>query len=286
MGIFTHEEIEQLYAPFPLEAHKIREGGKAGNQIQWFVYLDRVAVQRRLDTLFPGEWEFVVISADVENEAEVATVYAGIVIRGLRRDSNGTGKPRRSAKSEDEGIDENTTKGALTDAFRRAASMWGLGLYLYDGPKLFTDTYDWKTHGQKSQRETQAKRDFAEWYHGQFGGQPVEQNAPQSRQQAQDAPQPQQQTQSSAPRGKNPYTRQQAQNSANQAGWELNDQSEGILIMRVKKALPNEAPPHVVNAVRKMRADGEFAGCATFADAVALAIAHFEPGKPDMNAAF
>ena len=167
MAKFSKEEIDALYAPFALADHSIREGhkNKAKTKIQWFVYADRVAVQQRLDQLFPGEWEFAPIAQHHEDNA--VTITAELIIRSVRRGFNGGNSPNHT--SEDR---VDTIKGAMTDTFRRVASMWGIGLYLYNGPTIWTDAYEEKNWQQKQQRENEAKRQFADWYRQQFGGAP------------------------------------------------------------------------------------------------------------------
>lgn len=282
----TPQEVEQLYAPFPLEVHSIREGHKTSTgKIQWFVYLDRMAIQRRLDELFPGEWEAIYLGNSTDDE--VTTVYMSIVIRGLRRDFNGTGKPRRSKSSDEEGIDENSPKSAATDAFRRAASLWGLGAYMWEMPAIYTAGYTPGKWDEKDAREKEAKQKLATWYQNEFGSQQSGAAPRQTPQKPQGATQPAAPAQSGTKARKSPYGDAQPKapgNSANQAGWELNDASEGVLILQVKNALPNENGKHVFDEVKKMRAANKFANCATFADAVALAIADFD--KPNMDVAF
>lgn len=168
---FTPDEIAALYAPFPIEEHNIREGSRnrAKTKIQWFVYADRVAVQKRLDVLFPGEWEFNPLRE--HRDDKYMSVVAEIVIRGVRRGYNGGGSLNYSGDT----FDEDTEKGAMTDTFRRVASLWGIGLYLYDGPQIWTDAYpdgDWNA---KRAIEADAKRQFADWYGQRYGQSLIEQ---------------------------------------------------------------------------------------------------------------
>ena len=165
MGKFTAEEIAALYAPVDLKDHSIREGSKSKTgKIQWFVYADRVAVQKRLDELFPGEWEFNPLR---EHRGQgYMSVVAEIVIRDVRRGYNGGGSLNYSGDT----FDEDTEKGAMTDTFRRCASMWGIGLYLYDGPEILTAPYakgDWNA---RDAAEAEAKRQFAKWYAQRYEG--------------------------------------------------------------------------------------------------------------------
>lgn len=167
---FTPDEIAALYAPFPLEEHNIREGSRnrAKTKIQWFVYADRVAVQKRLDALFPGEWEFNPLRE--HRDDKYMSVVAEIVIRGVRRGYNGGGSLNYSGDT----FDEDTEKGAMTDTFRRVASLWGIGLYLYDGPQIWTDAYpdgDWNA---KRAIEADAKRQFTDWYASRYSAAPVD----------------------------------------------------------------------------------------------------------------
>ncbi len=158
---FTTDEISRMYAPFQIADHSIREGNRtSGGKIQWFVYLERGAIQRRLEEIFPFQWGVIPTEA-TEHADKSFSANAVITIRGLARGSNG-------AQSEMHG--EHTPKGAVTDAFRRAASMWGVGLYLYDNPaKIYTDGYtkgDWDT---KKLREKEALEKFSQWHKRRFG---------------------------------------------------------------------------------------------------------------------
>lgn len=164
MTTFTKEEIDALYAPFPIEAHTTREGhkNKAGTKIQWFTYLDRAAVQRRLETLFPGEWSIDII--ETHRESDYVTVSLKMTIRGISRSCNGG----QSLKFDKDTIDEDKEKGAWTEAFRRVASVWGIGLYLYEMDfAIWTDSYESGNWDQQKQRTNEAKSKFADWYNKQ-----------------------------------------------------------------------------------------------------------------------
>lgn len=175
---FTQEEIDALYAPFPLEAHTTREGHKnrAGTKIQWFSYVDRAAVQRRLEKLFPGEWSIDIL--ETHRESDYVTVSLRLTIRGISRSCNGG----QSLKFDKDTIDEDKEKGAWTEAFRRAASVWGIGLYLYEMDyAIWTDSYESGNWDQQRQRENDAKSKFAQWYSRQFspnGSHPTPPTAP------------------------------------------------------------------------------------------------------------
>lgn len=150
----------ELYKRFGLDEHEIREGGKSkSGKIQWFIYVNREPIQARLDTLFFMAWNLEYF------DRHIGTDYVGvtcaITINGVTRQySGGQGLNGTSSVSED------TIKGAYTDAFKRAASMWGMGLYLQNAPQIWTEGYekgDWKG---KEQRENEAWAKFVAWYEG------------------------------------------------------------------------------------------------------------------------
>jgi hypothetical protein len=157
--IFTQEEIAQLYAPFPLRAHSIREGykNKAKTRVRWFVYLDRIAIQRRLDELFPGQWEFSV--QEIHRAAKHVNITATLTIRGVSRSFNGGQSDNGNSNDP-----ENLEKGAMTDTFRRCASLWGFGAYINDGVDIYTAGYEENNWSERDKRETEAKRMFQAWY--------------------------------------------------------------------------------------------------------------------------
>lgn len=171
--MLTPQEVKSLYAPFPIDVHETREGHSiyGGKKIVWFTYLDRAAIQRRLDRLFPGEWS--VSYSDPIIIQKSVYVTCTITIRGLPRSYSGGAEPGFDSESS-----VNIFKGAYTDAFRRAGSIWGLGLYLQNVGQIATDTYktpkgdgqrgydtDWK---KKSAVEQEAKNTFASWYSQNF----------------------------------------------------------------------------------------------------------------------
>jgi hypothetical protein len=171
MPKITQDELNRLKAPFPLKDHSIREGNKVrgGKGIQWFVYANKMAVQNRLDEVFPGEWECSAPVIVTMGNSVCASI--GITIRGLTRGDTG---------EDSNGMEK--AKGAATDAFRRAAAKWGISQYLYEMDfKIYTDAYpdkDWDAQ-DKAQKDAFAK--FEQWYNRQFGTQPPRQTPPQSQ---------------------------------------------------------------------------------------------------------
>jgi hypothetical protein len=191
MSTFTIKELQSLRAPFPLEAHTIREGfkDKSGGKIRWFVYIERQAVQDRLDEVFPGEWEttepklyfsqtqYTRQDGTIEIVPFVSAVV-GITIRGITRWDGG----------DSEG--DESTKGALTNGFRRAAAYgWGIARYLYDmGEPIKTSSYTRGNWTEYDNVRDAAWKQFTTWYNRQFSGMP-QNDTPQAQKQAQSAKQ-------------------------------------------------------------------------------------------------
>lgn len=159
------DNVMALKTFFPLAAHEIRRGGGYGDKTQWFVYVQRQRIIDRLDELFPMQWSNCIERVLVEPQRDkkglvynLVTVTCSIIIDGIKREYNGsaTDNPVFDGKGNERTIvtydGENTEKSAATDAFKRAASQWGIGLYLWDCPVI------------QAPDENAAKRIFANWY--------------------------------------------------------------------------------------------------------------------------
>ncbi|MHC5062181.1 MAG: Rad52/Rad22 family DNA repair protein [Planctomycetota bacterium] len=159
------ELVKELYKPFDLDDHEIRVGSTK-NKAQWFVYVRREAITARLDRLFPLDWSSEIINVTQHNS--YATAIMRLTISGMARENNGS----------QSGNTENSEKGAVTDAFKRVASAFGLGLYLQSTPQLWTNggfaTKDnsgkWRTdYKEQNRQEKEAFNKFAQWHKSQYG---------------------------------------------------------------------------------------------------------------------
>lgn len=135
MTQFTEAERDSLYSLFRLDEHEIREGStsKDKKKIQFFTYIRREAIQKRLDTSFFGEWELYFLDPALPcvYHKDHVDCSMGLAIRGVRREFNGF----------QSGTGEMGAKGAATDALKRVASLWGIGLYLQDSPQIWVENY-------------------------------------------------------------------------------------------------------------------------------------------------
>lgn len=91
-------------------------------------YIDARDVMRRLDDVFGMQWECHYTHADKKTICEIRVLVDGVWISR----ANGAGDS-----------DIEAEKGAISDAFKRAAVMFGIGRYLYDLPNVWVECDEW-----------------------------------------------------------------------------------------------------------------------------------------------
>jgi hypothetical protein len=125
----TNENLTRLRQPFPSSDIKWRVGRWNSEALrgQALPYLDARSIQSRLDDIVGAEnWQVEYKSSPLPNGL---ICRLGILVGdtwvfkedGAQLDAVNSGNNREIA-----------IKGAYTDAFKRAAVMWGIGRYLYD----------------------------------------------------------------------------------------------------------------------------------------------------------
>lgn len=130
-------DFDALAAPFPPEKVSWRIGQMQKNVPQGqqakgkaLAYLDARDVMNRLDDVCgPGGWQNRYSHAEHKTVCEI-----GILVNGdwvWKADGAGDS-------------DIEAQKGALSDAFKRAAVRWGIGRYLYDIPSPWVAVNQWK----------------------------------------------------------------------------------------------------------------------------------------------
>lgn len=155
------QDRNRLYALFALGEHEIREGGKnfAKTKIQWFVYLRRETIQARLDDIFFMRWQLFYHTPLLQ--PKFYSITACLSIDGVMREYDGGQRVKGTGE-----MTEDTIKGAHTDAFRRAASMWGIGAYLQGVPPIWTAAYEERNWDEKTMRAKEAFAQFRTWFLG------------------------------------------------------------------------------------------------------------------------
>lgn len=121
------EQLKKLTAPFPKEALKSREGGR-GKQL---TYVAGHTVIHRLNDCTGNNWNLEILSVTSEQiqvrdkPAEQVRAHVRLTIPGLGSREH-VGVQILSA-----GGGEDLYKGAITDALKKSATLFGVGLELY-----------------------------------------------------------------------------------------------------------------------------------------------------------
>jgi hypothetical protein len=119
----TTEQMTALAAPFPAHDVNWRPAGKGGanQRSQVVAYVDARAVQDRLDqVLGPLGWSFDWTPVHVDDKGDVTIAKGTLTVDGVSKSDVGTASTYEPSK------------GAVSDALKRAAVLWGIGRYLYE----------------------------------------------------------------------------------------------------------------------------------------------------------
>jgi len=135
----TAEDIKLLFAEFPQEAISWRAQSvtKDGEKAMALAYIDARDVMDRLDSVVgAGDWQ-----CEYPHAAQKTVCRIGIKV-----DNEWIWKSNGAGDS-----DIEAEKGALSDAFKRAAVLWGIGRYLYDleSPWVPCEAYEQEWQGKK-----------------------------------------------------------------------------------------------------------------------------------------
>lgn len=117
-------DLDKLTRPFPDHAIQTRQGG--GNAS--FKYVEGHTVIHRLNDATGNCWDFDVVrldSLDLGNGSRLLTAQCRLTIPGLGSREH-IGVQKVSDRS-----GEDLAKGAITDALKKAATLFGIGLELY-----------------------------------------------------------------------------------------------------------------------------------------------------------
>jgi len=118
-------KLELLEHPFSPEQIKQR----AGNFGQTLSYIEGWAVIQRLNQAFDGHWSFHVESYEVQ-ESEVI-VLGNLIAAGITKTQFGSSTITRAKNSGDIISLADDLKAAATDALKKCATLFGVGLHLY-----------------------------------------------------------------------------------------------------------------------------------------------------------
>lgn len=135
----SNEIYEKLKRPFKASKIRWRAGAVSYHDPQTkkkpkaaiaLAYIDARDVMERLDEVFGlGGWQCRYSHAENKTICEISVLIDGTWITR----ANGAGDS-----------DIEAEKGAISDAFKRAAVLFGIGRYLYDLPNEWVEVDDWK----------------------------------------------------------------------------------------------------------------------------------------------
>ncbi len=145
MSTSIADALRVLSEPFSPDAVKMRSGG-GGKRLS---YVEAHTVIRRLNRLheFGLTWDWVVTHEDVKKvgEGEELMVVRGVLTIPGMGSREGYGVQRISARG-----GEDLVKGASSDALKKAATLFGVGLELY-GPDYEEDQEKPRQQAQRPQ---------------------------------------------------------------------------------------------------------------------------------------
>lgn len=123
--------IQRLKRPFPVRQISWRVGATSKDKSKGIAlaYIDARDVMRRLDDVFGTGWQ-----CTYSHAADKTICAIGCKVDGewIWR-SGGAGD-----------TDIEAEKGAISDAFKRAAVLWGIGQYLYELPNVWCEIDEYK----------------------------------------------------------------------------------------------------------------------------------------------
>ena len=119
----TREQLEQLRKPFPAKSISFKcqtKPNEKGNSLV-VAYIDARDVMDRLDDVVGPDW-----GDRYEKSGTAKGLVCYLTVAGVTRADVG-----------DDDNDNEATKSAYSDAFKRAAVKFGIGRFLYDLPKMW-----------------------------------------------------------------------------------------------------------------------------------------------------
>jgi hypothetical protein len=125
-------DLTKLHEPFPADCVSWRVGSVSAEKKKGkaLAYIDARDVMQRLDEIVgPENWQCRYTHAESKTVCEIGIKIGNEWVWK----SNGAGD-----------TDIEAEKGAISDAFKRAAVMWGVGRYLYDLPSPWVKVNQFK----------------------------------------------------------------------------------------------------------------------------------------------
>jgi hypothetical protein len=113
----------------PFQPHQIKQ--RHGNYGQILDYVEGHAVIERLNQAFDGNWTYELVDHKILEENGEVLVLGKLVAEGITKMAFGSKRITRNTETKSIVSLGDDLKAASTDALKKAASLLGVGLYLY-----------------------------------------------------------------------------------------------------------------------------------------------------------
>jgi len=124
--MLTKEDLHILRSRFAAQEHEFHRGN---------AYLTESAIATRIEEVDPS-WTLEIVSKD--KREDIYTIVVRLTIGGVFRDGVGMASALFDSKTGTTEVNE-PEKSAATDAFKRAARLFGIGRYILDFPDDIKD---------------------------------------------------------------------------------------------------------------------------------------------------
>jgi len=142
---------ELLEKPFEKEQIKQRKGN-FGEMID---YVETHAVIQRLNDAFDGQWSFEVLTQ--ENNGSQVMVLGKLTAEGISKTQFGCSSITTNSKTGEIVSLGDDYKAAASDALKKSASLFGIGLHLYGADKNQTSEHTGKDAGKGMSEKSKPK---------------------------------------------------------------------------------------------------------------------------------
>jgi hypothetical protein len=165
--MLTKADIEKLCAPLPLQDHEVkikvapRKDDKGEmKKSMWLTYIDQTAIIPLILDVDPN-YGWQIIDKQRHPGEKLCVVTGRLIICEAARDGVGGATPNYDKDP----YSEDTEKAAETDALKRAAVKFGIGLYTRNLPQIWVDG----NLGDGYKAKDAAWAQFEAWYRKTYG---------------------------------------------------------------------------------------------------------------------
>ena len=150
-----------LEQPFNQDQIKQREG----NFGKTLKFVEAHHIVQRLNDSFDANWSFDVISHEINQESDEVIVLGKLTAEQITKTQFGSSRITRTRDTGQIISLADDLKAAATDSLKKAATLWGIGLYLYNNDPVQHQHGNHKPHSEP--RQTIPFRNHGHTAHGE-----------------------------------------------------------------------------------------------------------------------